>query len=74
MATGGVKIGAAAAGGGGGDSSSNCAETILAFALLQYRQLDGAGWSRPLATKVPPPPPPAEERFWRADRRMSVCE
>ena len=33
-------------------SSSKCSETITAYALVQYRQYDGVGWSQPLTTTV----------------------
>ena len=71
---------------GGDAASGDCTESIEAFALLQYRQLDGPGWSRPLTTKVPPTPPhptpppiraraqPRSDSAGRAARRMYVCE
>ncbi len=35
---------------GGGDS--DCTEIVTAYALLQYIQLNGTGWSNPITTTV----------------------
>uniref|UniRef100_A0A7S0MIS8 Uncharacterized protein n=1 Tax=Cryptomonas curvata TaxID=233186 RepID=A0A7S0MIS8_9CRYP len=33
-------------------ATNSCSESVQAFALLQYRRPDGAGWSRPLTAGV----------------------